>query len=652
MGRYAPFIEPERFARVVGAPFLIAARLQPAYSNWPQAWLDLVFLRDGDVALAPFVQIDPAMISVRESSPLIWPSWLPLEAQTAAALEEFVEPWLLSHALLGGISREAIGHFSEEPQARELFDAAREARFLCAAPVDAVLTDAAPYVYAQRFVKSRRVSIRSSAGALGASLLADSAASVHADLGDSRLNELARSWYGLGIYGELPHAAFDVAISPSAAIDALVSISLEEAERGATLVKVARPLFPSLPCSFDVDDGPETRRFTVRARDPILRASRVAPAPVIGGSAGRILVVIRDNGLTVQDADTDQARALVDALVVQGFDAELKPASAARTEGVDLVHLFGHRHVHQFGPVLEAAERLGIPVVTTPLFDDFASEALWGSTIVRTMLTSVRDNQLQQSLENGMVSRRLLVSASIERGKPSYDTALVRRMLAQSAASLFSSVEEEAWARSQFAFKGASRVVPCVLPRPIATEAIGALSGLDEYVLVHTTIEPRGNQFLAVRAAAAAGIPCVLMGTVVEVDYYYAVLAVGGREQICLAEDALSAGQVEALYAGARLYADLSWAGYGAHRAVRAAAYGALPVLSTALPLAQLWPELTGGVDPASLESATAVLRGAWMRAPALTHQIADRTAQACDPLRSLQGVLGAYAEAASVKAV
>jgi len=652
MGRYAPFIEPERFARAVGAPFLIAARLQPSYCNWPQAWLDLAFWRDGDVALVPFVQIDPPMISVRESSPLIWPSWLPLEAPTVAELEVLIEPWLLSHALLGGISTESIGYFSQERKARELFDAAREARFLCAAPTDAVLADAAPYIYAQRFVKNRRVGIRSADGALGGSLLAGTAATVHADLGDSRLNELARSWYGLGIYGELPAAAFDVSISPSSSTDATISLSLDAAEPGAPVIKVAHPLFASVPCSFDLQDGPEIRRFTVRAREPMLHSSRIAAAPVIGGSAGRILVVIRDNGLTVPDADTDQALALVDALTVQGFDASLTVASAARVEGVDLIHLFGHRHAHQFGPLLDEADRRKLPVVSTPLFDDFANEAMWASSAIRTMLTGVRDDLAQGQIERGMVPRRLLVGGGMERGRPAYDPKLVGRMLASSKAVVFATADEEAAARSLFTFDGASRVVACVPQRPVAPEPIGAWCGIDAYVLVHGTIEPAGNQFLTIRAASAAGLPCVLVGSVAEVDYYYALLAVGGTDFVCMPEDSLSPGQIEALYAGARIYADLRWAGQGAARLVRAAAHGALPVMSTALPLAALWPELTGGVDPASLESATAVLRAAWMRAPAVAHQIADRTAAMCDPLRSLQTVLGAYAEAATVKAV
>jgi hypothetical protein len=651
LGRYAPFLEPSRFSRVIGPQHLVAARLQPSYCNWPQGWLDLVFARDGEIALVPFVQIDPPMINIRESSPLIWPAWLPFEEPAMVALQELIEPWLLSHALLAGISHEQIGYFTSDSALRAQFEAARAARFLCAAPADGVLLDAAPYIYAQRFAKSRRVGISSPDAALGASILAGTAASVHADLGDPQRNELARAWYGLGIYGDLPHAAFDVSIGPSPQSDAAIAIGWEATDLGAATISAARPLFSSVPCSFDTQDGPEARRFAVRARDPILRPSRLAPVPVIGGSAGRILVVLRDNALTVPDADTDQARTLVDALNAQGFDAKLTVATGARADDVDLIHLFGHRHAHQFSYILDEAKRLDVPVVTTPLFDDFGHEAMWGSNAIRTMLTGVRDDSAQQQIELGLVQRRLLVGHGIERGKPSYNVAMVQRLFEDSRAAIFASGEEEAKVRSQYPFRGATRAAACVVPAPVAPSPIGATCGLDEFVLVHGVIDPRGNQLMAVRAAAAIGIPCVLVGNVAEVDYYYALLGVAGSQFVCLPEDRLSPGELEALYAGARVYADLGWAGHGAARAVRAAAHGALPVLSTALPYAELWPELTGGVDPASVESAVSVLRQAWMRAPAVGLQIAERTAELCDPLRSLQAILGAYAEAARVRA-
>ncbi|HTV91736.1 MAG TPA: hypothetical protein VMG98_03375, partial [Verrucomicrobiae bacterium] len=204
----------------------------------------------------------------------------------------------------------------------------------------------------------------------------------------------------------------------------------------------------------------------------------------------------------------------------------------------------------------------------------------------------------------------------------------------------------------RFGFSGSSRLVAALPPPPVSPEPIGALCGLDEYVLIHAAVEPRANQWIATRAAAEIGVACVLTGTVENAEYYQAVLETAGGNTIWLPQDRLSPGQLEALYAGARVYADISWAGHGAARLVRAALHGTMPVFSTALGVGELWPELTGGVDPASLESAVTVLRQAWMRAPAVGYQIADRTAQFCDPLRSLQAVLGAYAEAAGVKTV
>src|ERR1700678_894485 len=148
LSRFAPFIEQGRFARVVGAPFLVAARLQPSFYPWGEGWIDLVFSRDGEVALVPFVQIDPPMVYVREASPFIWPDWLPLEPLAVAGLEARLEPWLLAQTLLGSLDEEVLEFFTDDTQARELFASARASRFLCATRSDDVLTDAAPYVYA------------------------------------------------------------------------------------------------------------------------------------------------------------------------------------------------------------------------------------------------------------------------------------------------------------------------------------------------------------------------------------------------------------------------------------------------------------------------------------------------------------------------
>jgi hypothetical protein len=635
----------------VGAPFLIAARLQPSFYPWGEGWIDLVFSRNGEIALVPFVQIDAPMVYVREASPFIWPSWLPLEAKAVAGLEALLGPWLLSHTLLGSLDQEIVAFFTDDAEARATFEAARAAHFLCAIGADELFTDAAPYAYALRFAVGKRVGISSGDGGFGASLLARVANTVHADLGDAQRNRLAQTWYGIGLYGEIPQASFDVEISASASNGASASIALESGSQDATEVTFTRPVFPLLACSFDVADAEPVRRFYVRAREPILRANRLTAAPIIGGSAGRIAVVVRDDGLVAPEADVDQARALTGALCEQGFDARLTIASAARAEGCDLIHLFGHRNASQFEYILDEAKRLDVPVVATPLLDDFANESLWGTAAIRTMLSGIRDQATQQTIEAGLAARLVLTDGESERGKPAYDEPLLQRMLAQCRAAIFATRAEEERARSRYGFSAPSRLVPCIPARPVNPEPIGALCGADEYALVHAAVEPRANQWIAMRAAASIGVTCVLVGTVENAEYYQSVLEAAGTGLIWLSQEDLRPGQLEALYAGARIYADLSWAGHGAARLVRAAAHGSIPAMSSSLGLAELWPELTGGADPGSLESAVAVMRQAWMRAPAISHQIAERTVALCDPLRSLQAVLGAYAEAAGVKA-
>jgi hypothetical protein len=284
-----------------------------------------------------------------------------------------------------------------------------------------------------------------------------------------------------------------------------------------------------LACSFDAADAAPARRFFVHARDPILRASRLTPAPVIGGSTGRIGIVIRDDGLIAPDADVDAAQALAEALREQGFDSQVVVATAARAEDFDLIHLVGHRHVHQFAYILDEAKRRDVPVVATPMFDDFANESLWGTAAIRTMLSGLRDDATQQMVERGLAERRLLTDGDSERGKPAYDAGLVRAMLQQSRSAIFATRAEEAEVRARFGFTGSSRIVPSVPSRAIEPQPVGALCGLDEYVLVHASVEPRANQWISMRAAAAIGAACVLVGTVENAEYYQSLLEAGGN---------------------------------------------------------------------------------------------------------------------------
>ncbi len=377
-------------------------------------------------------------------------------------------------------------------------------------------------------------------------------------------------------------AAFDVSISSSGSADAAVSLSLA-AEAGAPLVKVAHPLFASLPCSFDLQDGPETRRFTVRARDPISCES-VAPAPVIGGSTGRILFVIRDNGLTVPDADADQARALVDALTVQGFDARLTSLGGA-----------GRRR--RLGPSFRTPPRASVRARSrrsrTSEFargGDAAFRRLRERSVVGVVGNSHDAHRRSRRPSTAIDRERTGAAPAVRERRDSSAGSPLRscarsRMLARGARAFFATGEEETEC-ARFWLSGArawSRAFPAGRP----SRTIGACA---EWMNMSwcTADRTRGNQFLAIRAASAR----VFRASSWDGRRGRLLLrpSRGRRRPAVLPEEALSAGQIEALYAGARVYADLRGQGTGPHASCAPPRTGRCRSSQPRCPQ-QLWPD-------------------------------------------------------------
>lgn len=651
--RLAPRIDSERFHRIVRAERLAAARLDPGYSVRIDNYgcLDLVFADGDDVQVVPYLILQGMMLFLREASPFVWPAWLPpLRADVLREIEAAVEPWLRSLAIARFVNGETVKFFdAASADVRELFARARAAGFLGAATTEAVLVSVSPYVFAQRFARDRRVAVVDSRGAGGAAILAR-VASVDVDLGDAALARDAARWFGLDVFERgVREQAYDVAIGDRAGLpEAGVRIVLDEAVGAERTIRTAHPIPLTVMTSFDIADGAEVRRFAVTAPDLPLRAYDATPTRVVGGSAGRIGLVVRDDYLGVRDADGDAALALAEHLNAQGFSAKVVGASHVRAADFDLLHIFGYRCAPALAAALARGGGAHPPLVVQPYLDDPKCEAEWGATVTGESLANAADEGLRDYYAGGTATR-LLSAGSVEIGTSAAKEPIVANLLAAARAGIFSSEGEERRAR-EMGFTGGARIVPALLAdEPSADPAVGSLAGLDDFVLVHGPIDPRCNQHAILRACSRLGYRAVLLGSVVNTEYYGDVTASLDNGSVYISEGDVSAAEVAALYRSARVFADASWTAAGLYRIMRAAAAGAALVVPSSGYARGVWPGHAQAVDPGSVPSIEQGLRTAWERADELGAALSSRTLQRYAPFEMLVLSLNAYQSAAAV---
>jgi hypothetical protein len=645
--RLAPCIDAEAFHEIVRAENLISARLDPGYGLRidSEGLLDLAFAKHGRVVLVPFLLLQAMMLLMRESSPYIWPSWIPpFRESVAREIEDLLDPWTKSLLSARFANDETFALFGDDTEARGLAQEARSFGFLGAAPTDGVIRAIAPYVFAQRFALGKTVDIADSDGAAGASILARSAKSVSADLRDARRSEVARRWFDLDIFRDRDGDRFDISIGPrSNDSEEPVRIVLDDDARvGEVAAVIATPIPPAVMVSFDPGDGAPMRRLAVAAPATVSRKSSVPEMAVVAGSSGRIGIVVRSDYLGNDDADSDGATALASRLAAQGFTASVVPANHLRPGDYDLLHVFGLRAAAEVNVALQRVPSHA-PVVVTPYADDALREATWGVSIVTSTLANAPD-EMQRKVYFDAIRERRLESAGVpKRGEGGVD---IKAALARAGAVVASSADEERRLRDEVGARE-SRIVPGVLaPEPSAGD-VSAIAGLDDFVLVHAPMEARCNQYAVARAAAELRYPLVLVGSVQDYAYYGEVVAALGDLGIWLASDQVTPEQLAGLYGRCRVFADASWSAGGLYRLLRAGACGAALVAPASGYARGVWPGLVQIVDPASIINVREGLRDAWQRAHELGPATAARTIEIADPFKSLVGVLACYQAAA-----
>ncbi|HZT11300.1 MAG TPA: hypothetical protein VFA29_00720 [Candidatus Baltobacteraceae bacterium] len=635
-------------ARLVSAESLSVARLEAVFTRREQGalGLDLIFVRDGEIAVIPAIRIAHEMLLEREWSPFIWPrEAAALPESTLDAVEAQVLPWLEALAMTGNVNGEQVRRFSELLEARD-FELAREAGFAGAATFRDAAAAISPYVYAQRFASGATVGITDVRGASGAALLARSAQRVQCDLGDSALNALAARWYGSAVSFAPVQEPCDIGIGRAG-----TRVELRFDEAGPCVVQVATPVPSEIVVSFDPEDAPPCRSFSVTCKErSALRNTVLAASDVpCGGSSGRIMLVHADVPMNQRGAEWDDRAELARRLAHEGFTIEMAPPSAAADPSrFDLIHAFDLGRDPAIARYLAEGRRHGIPIVATAGFAGDGGEFAWAGQVVNALMRVAQDETtLVQHLQM-MALRRLAAdrpTPAAHEAAAAYAGA-VREALSCVDVLLACTAAEERFAREQCAYGGQIRSV-IAYAAAAEPEPVDELAGTWDFVLAHTPIASNANLLMLSRAAQALDVPLVVAGPVADALYFaYLREAFDGRTVLL---PHATPAQVSALYRRARVFADFSWSQPSLHRLVLAAAAGCNLAVAQTSPAAALWNSMVYTADPAAIGSVEQALAAAWA-APA-DPGLAAAAGRDGDPNRAFVETVRAYGAAQSLRA-
>ena len=614
--RVFPALQPwswrtELLRGLVTGAHLVAARIEPVTrGREPTAFLDLTF-SDGERSIViPLVYVDIAQLDIREADPLLFPQSILGTVTDARACEivDRVLPDLERRAASGGFWAEEVLLYGDGT----LFAAARARGFFGAAPLATSLPRIAPAVYAKRFSVGKHV-VAYGANAIEFGAFLAGAATSCTVLGD---DADASAWYGSLEPANLSHT-FDLAIGAGPApLSAATLVRVDDEETGVEIA-VAAPIPADVMLAFQAGDGPAAAHFSVATtREPYTRLTPdVAVTATVGGSSGRVTVVVRPDGAAVPDADTDEAEALAQSLRREGFAVEIvSSVDGLDASAPDLVHLFGTRPGAFARRVAEWATSRQKPFAAHAFHEAPADGGYWGAIVAPYCFGySGDDRSVNTYLE--LLARRGVevdgIGPAMHYAPPIMGLPDTERVLGL-ADVVFVNSERELRAVEPFRRRRPTFIVAPLPLVPATPEPVGALAGSDSFILVHAPIGPEGNQLILARAAAAVDVPIVLAGAI-EDPLYAERLREFAPEQLLLIDEP-SAALTMGLYRSAAVVADAAWIGRGHARLATAAAHGAAIVCSRSR-----WLDLPGSeawiVDPADVRSIARGIGEAWDRA-------------------------------------
>lgn len=626
---------------------LTVMRIEPVMrAREPGAFVDLHF-SDGERTLTiPLVYLDLAQLDVREADPLVFPHAFAGsigEAQAAGILERVFAD-LESRMLRGGFWDEEVLIYRTDRAA--LFERSRAAGFFGAAPLAVSLPRVGPFVYARRFAAGKHVATYGPAADEAAAFVRASATSCV--VADS--DEIGRAWYGETVATDAIGSDVDLAIGHGPAPVSAISVLRLDTDSDARAFTIASVLPADVMISFDPDDVPVAGRFTVAtSREPFARdRDTLVTAPAVGGSTGRIALVVRPDAQAVPDADTDEAAALALVLGREGFEVStLASIDALDAFAPDLVHLFGVRPGEYARSVADWAGEHRRPLAVHAYFESPAEGGYWGAMVTPYCFGySADDRSVSWYLE--LLGRRAVevdgVGAATSYAPPAVALTDAERVL-RTADVVFVNSERE---RAVVVALRPNRPTFRVAPLPVLADAgapIGALVGLEPFVLVHAPVGPHGNQLVLARAAATLGVPMVITGAVEDPAYAERLREFAPESVMLFGE--LSPAELRSLYQTAPVIADAAWTTRGHARMTAAAERGAAIVVSRSrwleLPNPERWR-----VDPANVESVARGIGEAWDSAVSREPEIATVSAAAREALTAAGlAIVAGYAKIA-----
>ncbi len=649
--RHRRFALVPRSGSLVGidASMLAFARLEPGWSLTQRCAIDLGFRRDDRWLIAHGCEVEVAGLLERESSVVLWPlDFRSLDRQCADGIEQRIFPWLRVQFFNRRAREESLEIF--DPRHRSEVLRAREMRLLGVVPYAGLYEDLAPYAYAARHIRpGKQAAIVDPRGAVGALSLERTGAEVALDLGDADAVAFAARWLDIDAKPVDRARVYDVTVARHAADipAARVRVLRDGGEQGDASLPIVVSLPPAITVSFDPDDGPTASTLgisivgdAVSARPSVLHE----PAPQ-GGSSGRIAMLVREDALTNPDADTAAMRVLARRLEREGFEVGIFPVGArADIAPYDLVHAWGSEVAAAALVLLQALPAM--PLVASLAIDDPRGESFSGPKAAKAVYGNVNDAAMFDLYFAALGARALSIeNAAPEREfdpRPATEAA-VRALLERCDVALLSCPAEEQLLRSRFGWAGSTIAVPALAEGAPRCEDAEVLAGGEEFVLCDLPVEGRSNQIALALAAKKRGIPVLFTGPVLDHQWFQSLIEALGVGSLWIPQRHLNLANHAWLRARARVVADCSWAGRGAHNVVAAAATGAFPLLSSSGYGRELFGTLAEVVDPGDHGAIEEGLVRAWERAPTERERLRSHVRVAFDQTTAFIACVTAY---------